>query len=127
MTYDILLPYSQIPNRQFRWLVRWSEQMGLKAGSRLRSRVSDAEFVVIKAAESDATLTSGGVITVELSSSAPRVEIIGDHDGEVILGKRYSDDSDTFEVLCTKPGSGALAIDERPLHLKSAKPLPSSD
>jgi hypothetical protein len=45
----------------------------------------------------------------------------------VVLGKRYVDESDTLELLCTKPGEGELAVDGLPLRLKSAKPLPSSD
>jgi len=101
--------------------------MGLKPGSRLRSRVSDAEFVVMRASDRDMNLTSGGVDTVELDSDAPRLEIGDDQLGEALMGKRYVDEIDAFEVLCTKPGVGGLAIDGRPLHLKSPKPLPSSD
>ena len=44
-----------------------------------------------------------------------------------LLGKRYEDETAGVEVLCTKPGPGALACDGRALTLKSAKPLPSSD
>jgi hypothetical protein len=101
--------------------------MGLKPGSRLKSRVSDAEFVVIRASESDTTLSSGGVDAVAMDSETPRVDIVGDNSGEVLLGRRYVDELDTFEVLCTKTGTGDLAIDTRPLHMKTAKPLPSSD
>jgi hypothetical protein len=101
--------------------------MGLKPGSRLRSRVSDAEFVVIKASDSDVTLTAGGVAAVELDSDAPGLEIGDDNLGEALMGKRYVDELDSFEVLCTKAGIGGLAIGSRPLHLKSSKPLPSSD
>jgi hypothetical protein len=32
-----------------------------------------------------------------------------------------------LEVLCTKPGDGALSLVDAPLQLKEAKPLPSSD
>ena len=45
----------------------------------------------------------------------------------MLLGKRYVDDESDIEVLCTKAGDGALAVDGRPLVLKTAKPLPSSD
>jgi len=101
--------------------------MGLKPGSRLKSRVSDAEFVIIRAADSDRTLAAGGVDTVAPDLDAPRTEIVGDDSGEVLMGKRYVDEQDTFEVLCTKTGLGDLTVDGRPLRLKSAKPLPSSD
>jgi hypothetical protein len=43
------------------------------------------------------------------------------------LGKRYVDDGDTMEVLCTKPGTGSLGADGASLQLKEAKPLPASD
>jgi hypothetical protein len=89
--------------------------------------VSYAEFVVIQAGEHDTELSSGGVETVELMALGPRAEPVGDLNGAVVVGKRYVDESGTFEVLCTKPGTGDLAIDGRPLHLKQAKPLPSSD
>jgi hypothetical protein len=101
--------------------------MGLKPGSRLRSRVSEAEFVIIRASEGDQTVAAGGVETVAMDSAAPRTEIVGDTSGEVLMGKRYVDEQDTFEVLCTKAGLGDLTVDGRPLRLKSAKPLPSSD
>jgi hypothetical protein len=48
-------------------------------------------------------------------------------DGSSLLGKRYVDETSEIEVLCTKPGDGTLAVDDRALELKSAKPLPSSD
>jgi hypothetical protein len=101
--------------------------MGLKPGSRLRSRVSDAEFVVIRTSNTDEVFTAGGIETVALDSDAQRVESVGADSDEALLGKRYVDDLDTFEVLCTKAGVGTLAIDNRPLHPKTSKPLPSSD
>ena len=53
------------------------------------------------------------------------------HDGAsgegTLLGKRYVDDDAGLELLCTKAGPGTLHCDGRPLGLKGAKPLPSSD
>ncbi len=43
------------------------------------------------------------------------------------LGKRYMCKKCGTEVLCNKPGSGALECCEGPMALKEAKPLPSSD
>lgn len=42
-------------------------------------------------------------------------------------GKRYTDEAETFELLCTKAGKGSLSLAGEPLVLKAAKPLPSSD
>ena len=44
-----------------------------------------------------------------------------------LLGKRYVDDEAGLELLCTRPGQGALTADGRPLVVKGAKPLPASD
>jgi hypothetical protein len=104
-----------------------AQSMGLKPGSRLKSRVSTAEFVIIRAGDNDVNLAAGGVDTVALESDAPQVGMVGDTGGEALLGKRYVDEQESFEVLCTKSGLGGLTIDGRPLQPKRAKPLPASD
>jgi hypothetical protein len=43
------------------------------------------------------------------------------------IGKRYVDEADTIQLLCTKAGSGTLALDGTPLLIQAAKPLPASD
>ena len=47
--------------------------------------------------------------------------------GGTLLGKRYTDDDGTVEILCTKPGAGTLTFDGQALTLKESKPLPASD
>jgi hypothetical protein len=101
--------------------------MVLKPGTRLRSAVSDAEVIVIRGTGADVTLTCGGLPLLEGDDDAAKAQILPGQEGTVVLGKRYVDESDTLEVLCTKGGEGALAADGQPLQLKSAKPLPSSD
>jgi hypothetical protein len=101
--------------------------MKVKAGDRLKSAVSDTEVVVIRAPAEELALTCGGLPLVAAGDSGPTGEVQAGHEGESLLGKRYVDDGDTIELLCTKPGGGALALDGNPLDLKSAKPLPSSD
>ena len=44
-----------------------------------------------------------------------------------LLGKRYTDEAGTIEVLCTKPGDGSIGLGQTALTLKEAKPLPASD
>jgi hypothetical protein len=44
-----------------------------------------------------------------------------------LLGKRYVDEDTDLELLCSRPGAGALTADGRPLAVKTAKPLPASD
>jgi len=75
----------------------------------------------------DAALTCSGAELVDVT--APRAERgHPDAEGEgALLGKRYTDDEVGIELLCTKAGPGTLAVDGRPVTIKGAKPLPSSD
>ena len=43
------------------------------------------------------------------------------------LGKRYLCEHCGTEVLCNKPGDGALVCCDHDMKLKEAQPLPSSD
>ncbi|GAY07619.1 hypothetical protein [Pseudonocardia sp. N23] len=45
----------------------------------------------------------------------------------LLLGKRYTDESRTLEVLVTKAGAGPLSVGGAVLTVKAAKPLPASD
>jgi hypothetical protein len=100
--------------------------MQLRPGQKLFSGVCDAEFVVVKAPGTPVELGCGG---------SPLREERGDPDGSpdaslgdaALLGKRYADEELGLELLCTRAGEGAVTIDGRPLPLKGAKPLPSSD
>jgi len=99
----------------------------LKPGIRIQSAVCATEVMVVKAPEGDAAVRCGGApmqeIGAEKSGGAPDPAAA---DGTQI-GKRYVDEADTIELLCTKPGAGSLALGDEPLILKEAKPLPSSD
>jgi hypothetical protein len=99
----------------------------LKAGARLKSAVCDAEVVVIRPPAEGATIECGGVPMRALDDDAPRQEMAGDPGEGTALGKRYADDELGIELLCSKAGTGSLSVDGRPLPLKGAKPLPSSD
>jgi hypothetical protein len=101
--------------------------MELKAGTHLRSVVSSAEVVVIRAPEGEVELTLGGFPMVSHDESVEDRPVEAGNEGSVVLGKRYTDEASTIEVLCTKAGEGALAMGGEALVLKSAKPLPSSD
>lgn len=100
--------------------------MLLKPGTRLRSAVCDAEVVVVKGS-GEHELTCGGASLVAVDADDARGEIDPAQADGTLLGKRYTDDAATVEILCTKAGAGSLALDGTPLALKSAKPLPSSD
>lgn len=101
----------------------------IKAGTRLRSAVCDAEVIVVKAPGGDVDLRAGGEPMLPIGTDRPGGDAgpAAGFDKGVLLGKRYTDDGGTIEVLCTKPGPSSLSIGGEPLGVKEAKPLPSSD
>lgn len=101
--------------------------MELSAGSRWRSAVDTTEVIVVRPATGDVVLECGGHPMVPVGAEPPGGEIADGCNGGTLLGKRYVDDEAGIEVLCTTAGDGSLGLSGRPLELKSAKPLPSSD
>jgi hypothetical protein len=102
--------------------------MELKPGSRWKSAVCDTEVVIVKAPSGGATLECGGQALGPRdqqrdSAASPSP----DHAAGSQVGKRYVDTETGLEALCSKSGAGSLSIDGRPLTLKDAKKLPSSD
>lgn len=100
--------------------------MELKPGLRLRSQVCSTELIVVRPA--DVELTCGGAPVIPLGDQPDAgVNLNPLLSAGNQLGKRYTDDSGALEILVTKKGEGTLADSDRPLPLKEAKPLPSSD
>lgn len=96
----------------------------LKAGGRFKSAVSDVQVMVIKAPAGEFELSCGGVPMVGPTETATGE---AKDDGETLIGKRYVNEDESLELLCTKGGAGGLALDGTPLEIKQAKQLPSSD
>lgn len=99
----------------------------LKAGTRLKSAVCDTEVMVIRTRPAAMLLCCGGAEMIAMDG--PK---LGDAPDEALaqgtlVGKRYVDDQDATELLCTKGGKGSLSIDGQALAVKQAKALPSSD
>jgi len=102
--------------------------MELRPGSRWRSSVCSAEVVVVRSPKVAAVLECGGhPMTAHGAERPGNLEPAPDRRLGVQVGKRYSDDETGLEALCNKAGEGSLSIDGRPLKIKEAKPLPSSD
>lgn len=104
--------------------------MGIEVqpGKRYRSVVCDAELVVVKAPGGEVDLRSGGHPVVPVDDDRPEgVNVESGFEGELLVGKRYTDEDGTIEVLVTKAGASALSIGDVVLARKDAKPLPSSD
>jgi hypothetical protein len=100
----------------------------LKPGLRLRSAVCSTEVMVIRALALDAVLACGGV---EMQGMSETVQPGATLDPALaqgsLIGKRYVDTADRVELLCTRGGDGALALDGVAMQVKQAKALPSSD
>ncbi len=102
--------------------------MSLKPGTRLFSTVCDTEMITVQAPDGDLELTIGGEpATISAAVSEDNRAVAAGYDGGSLLGKRYVNDDGTLELLCTKPGDGAAALDGAVLELKEAKALPASD
>jgi hypothetical protein len=99
----------------------------LKAGSRWQSAVCSTEVMVVLAPDGEAELTCGGAPVIEMGADKPGGSPADGADGGTQIGKRYVDEAASLEVLCTKPGDGALGLGGELLKVKGAKPLPSSD
>ncbi len=99
----------------------------LKAGLRLRSATDACEVVVVKAPAEPVDLRCGGHAFLPTDAEAAPQNIEAGFDGGTQLGKRYADDDLGLELLCTKPGEGAISVGETVLPVKGAKPLPASD
>ena len=123
-----------------------------RAGQQLVSAVDSTAVIVIRAPEAEGTLTCGGVAMAVPDHAGPaqagppqagppqagppqagpaQPVAAAEPDpslmGGTQIGKRYVDEADTIQVLCTKAGNGTLALDGKPLVLQAAKPLPASD
>ncbi len=98
--------------------------MNVRAGTRLRSRVSTVEVIVVRGV-GDVDLRCGGVPMAAVGEQHEAIDPAVD--GATLMGKRYASDAGSVEVMCTKAGTGMLSIGDEPLVEKSSKPLPSSD
>ena len=100
--------------------------MELKPGTRLASAVCATEAIVVKAPGGDVDLTCGGAAMSEPGGEKSGSPASGLAEG-TMMGKRYVNEDESLEVLCTKPGDGSIGIGDVALALKDAKPLPASD
>ena len=101
--------------------------MKVQAGSRLWSSACSTEVIVVRCGTGDVDLQCGGLPMTATASEPRQRSLVATAPGGTALGKRYVDDASGIEVLCTKAGNGLLSNGDRPLVMKEAKPLPSSD
>ena len=102
--------------------------MDLKPGSRWKSAVCATEVVVVRPPSAAAILECGGQPMVPMAQAKPEgLSLSPDHAQGSQVGKRYIDEESGAELLCSKAGAGSLALNGRPVAIKDAKKLPSSD
>ena len=100
----------------------------IKPGLRLKSAVCATEVMVIRAPPGEALISCGGSEMLAVTEAAPAGAVLDPAlAGGSLIGKRYVDGAERYELLCTKGGEGALALNGTPLEVKQAKALPSSD
>lgn len=101
--------------------------MKLNVGLALYSTVDSTAVIVVRTSDADVTVTCGGAeMTTDKPAADASAPTAPSPDG-TLLGKRYTDEELGLELLCTKGGPGALAVNGSPLEIKQAKPLPASD
>jgi hypothetical protein len=98
-----------------------------RAGQQLVSAVDSTAVIVIKAPAAECTVTCGGVAMATAGGPVTHAEPDPALMAGTQIGKRYVDDADTIQLLCTKAGPGTLALNGGPLQIQAAKPLPASD
>lgn len=102
--------------------------LDLKPGTRLRSVVCTTEVIVVRAPSEAVDLRCGGQPVVRSDEAQPGdLQLEVGFDNGTLIGKRYTDDARTLELLCMKSGEGSLSIGTVPMQLSGAKPLPASD
>ena len=102
--------------------------MTLKPGARLFSAVCSTEMIAVKAPAGEVDVTIGGVAPVLSAADRDRSgSVVEGHGGGASMGKRYVDEAETVELLCTKAGEGVPAVGGELLQHKEAKALPASD
>jgi len=101
--------------------------MELKPGLRLKSTADTTELMVVRAPGGDVDLRCGGQPMVAVGDDTSNGDPVAPFDEGTLVGKRYTDEGESIELLCTKAGAGSLSIGDTALITKGAKPLPSSD
>ena len=99
----------------------------VRPGTKWNSTVCETQVMALRVPPgAELELTCGGA---EMTTADPseRGTPSDDAAGGTLVGKRYVDDGDTMEFLCTRGGQGTLAVDGVALTIKEAKKLPSSD
>jgi hypothetical protein len=101
--------------------------MAIAVGSRWSSTVCPTEVLIVRPGADATALTCGGAAMVPAGTAGGVAKTSAPPGDGLLLGKRYVDETTGLQLLCTKPGTGTVAVDGRPVTPQTAKPLPASD
>jgi len=96
-----------------------------KPGAKLSSTVCKTQIMVLRVPAEELDITCGGA-PMQVGDPAELGEMSGENNG-TLVGKRYTDEGETMEFLCTRGGDGTVAVAGYTVDVKAAKKLPSSD
>ena len=96
-----------------------------KPGTKLSSTVCKAQIMVLRAPVEALEISCGGA-PMQIGDPAELGTMSGENSG-TLVGKRYTDENETMEFLCTRGGDGSIAVAGYTIDVKAAKKLPSSD
>lgn len=96
-----------------------------KPGTKLSSTVCKTQIMALRVPAAELNITCGGA-PMQVGDPAELGEMSGENSG-TLVGKRYTDEAETMEFLCTRGGEGSIAIEGYVIDIKAAKKLPSSD
>lgn len=97
-----------------------------KAGTKLNSAVCDTQIMILRVPGDDMEISCGGT-PMQSDEVTDKGAVDGAFAGGTLPGKRYVDDAETMEFLCTRGGEGTISVNGIALDIKQAKRLPSSD
>ena len=98
----------------------------IKAGTKLSSSVCGAQIMALRVPADNLEITCGGA-PMGTDDSGDKGTINQELSGGTLVGKRYVDEGESMEFLCTRGGEGTVQVNGVSLDIKQAKQLPSSD
>lgn len=98
----------------------------IKAGTKLFSAVCDTQIMVLRVPTDDLDVSCGG-LPMQTEEAAEKSSMTEEAGEGSLVGKRYVDEAETLEFLCTRGGEGNVSVNGVALEVKQAKRLPSSD
>ena len=98
----------------------------LKPGTKLSSTVCKTQIMVLRAPAEELSVSCGGA-AMQVGDPAELGSMDTGQAGGTLVGKRYTDEAETMEFLCTRGGEGSVAVEGYTIDIKVAKKLPSSD